>query len=172
MEIRLRYEYGEDLKDLAIEYKIPLATLNFRKKKSQQNGDEWIKGIKNKQGYEAFVEDEKERKLLLLKKINDEVTNHLDHVEKIIYYYKKEEKEQMDMCETPLLYKSREEAIGKRVETITKIADIKKDIIGVYTPEKQKAIDKLDIELELKRKELEEKELELEIKRKTLELYR
>lgn len=163
MEIRLRYEYGEDLKELAIEFKIPLATLNFRKKKSKQNGDPWIKGIRNKQGYEYFIEDEKERKKLLLKKINMEVDKHLDHIVDVISFIENEEKQAISMEETPTIYKSREEAIGKRIDNISRIAEIKRDIVGVYLPEKQMLIDKLELENKLKQQELETKALELEI---------
>lgn len=165
MEIRLRYEYGEDLKELAIEFKIPLVTLNFRKKKSKQNGDSWIKGIRNKQGYEYFIEDEKERKKLLLKKINMEVDKHLDHIVNVISFIENEEKQAISIEETPTIYKAREEAIGKRIDNISRIAEIKRDIIGVYVPEKQMLIDKLELENKLKQQELEEKTLELEIKK-------
>lgn len=165
MEIRLRYEYGEDLKELAIEYKIPLATLNFRKKKAKQKGDPWIKGVKNKQGYEYFVEDEKERKLLLLKKINSEVEKHLSHVVNVIDSIEAEEKESISISEVPTIFKTREEAIGKRIDNISRIAEIKRDIAGVYLLEKQLLIDKLDLENKLKQQELEDKTLELEIKK-------
>lgn len=165
MEIRLRYEYGEDLKELAIEFKIPLATLNFRKKKAKQKGDPWIKGIRNKQGYEYFIEDEKERKKLLLKKINMEVDKHLDHIVNVISFIENEEKQAISIEETPTIYKAREEAIGKRIDNISRIAEIKRDIIGVYVPEKQMLIDKLELENKLKQQELEEKTLELEIKK-------
>lgn len=171
MEIRLRYEYGEDLKELAAEYKIPLATLNFKKKKSKQKGDPWIKGFRSKQGYEYFVEDEAERKKLILNKINDEMTEHLDHAAEIIKYHEKKEKLQMERVEDIEIYKSVEEAIGKRIDNAVRLAEIKKDIAGVYTPEKQIAIDKLQIEVELKRKELEEKEIDLQIKKETMKLY-
>lgn len=172
MEIRLRYEYGEDLKNLAIEYKIPLPTLNFKKKKAKQKGDPWIKGLRNKQGYENFVEDEKERKLLLLNKINSEVKEHLEHVTAIIKNHEEKEKADIYSGKEVKLFKSVEEAVGKRIDNVARIAEIKKDIMGVYTPEKQIAIDKANIELELKRIELEEKKTDLLIKKETEKLYR
>ena len=171
MEIRLRYEYGENLKDLAIEYKIPLATLKSKQKKSKQKGDPWVKGFRSKQGYEYFVEDEAERKKLILNRINDEMMEHLDHAAEIIKYHEKKEKLQIERVEDVEIYKSVEEAIGKRIDNVARLAEIKKDIAGVYTPEKQIAIDKLQIEVELKRKELEEKEIDLQIKKETMKLY-
>lgn len=171
MEIRLRYEYGEELKELAAEYKVPLATLNFKKKKSKQKGDTWIKGFRSKQGYEHFVEDEAERKKLILNKINDEMIKHLKHAEGIIEYHEGFEKTHMELGKELKIYKSVEEAIGKRIDNVSRIAELKRDIAGVYTPEKQTAIEKLQIEVELKKKELEEKEIDLQIKKETIKLY-
>lgn len=172
MEIRLRYEYGEDLKVLAAEYKIPLATLNFKKKKSRQKGDPWIKGFRNKQGYENFVEDEAERKKFLLDKINREITGHLEHAEKLINFLEIQEDKDIAVNDDFIISKKVEEAIGKRIENVSKIAELKRDIAGVYTPEKQIIIDKLNIELELRKVELEEKKTDLSIKKETEKLYR
>lgn len=171
MEIRLRYEYGEDLKDLATEYKLPLATLKSKQKKSKRKGDPWIKGFRSKQGYEYFVEDEVERKKLILKKINDEMTVHIDHTVDIIKTLEKREKIAMADDDLIVILKPLEESINKRIDSIAKIAELKRDIAGVYTPEKQIAIDKLQTEVELKRKELEEKEIDLQIKKETMKLY-
>lgn len=165
MEIRLRYEYGENLKDLAIEYKIPLATLKSKQKKSKQKGDTWIKGFRSKEGYEYFVEDEAERKKLILDKINNEMMKHLNHAMKLIEYNEQFERAEIENSKPLKIYKAIEEAMGKRIDNIARIAEIKKDVAGVYTPEKQIVIDKLQIEMELKRKELEEKEIELQIKK-------
>ena len=172
MEIRLRYEYGEDLKELAAEYKIPLATLNFKKKKAKQKGDPWIKGFRSKQGYENFVEDEAERKKLLLNKINSETAKHLEHAEKLITFLEKKENEDMSDLDEVLISKNIQEAIGKRIDNISKIAELKRDIAGVYTPDRQAVIDKLNIEIELRKRELEEKEIDLEIKKATMEMMR
>lgn len=43
-EIRMRYEYGEDLKSLSFIYKVSYNTLKKRKEKSELKGDAWIKG--------------------------------------------------------------------------------------------------------------------------------
>lgn len=165
MEIRLRYEYGEELKELAAEYKVPLATLNFKKKKSKQKGDPWIKGFRSKQGYEYFVEDEAERKKLILDKINNEMIKHLNHAMKLIEYNEQFERAEIENSKPLKIYKAVEEAMGKRIDNIARIAEIKKDVAGVYTPEKQIMIDKLKTEMELRKRELEEKEIELQIKK-------
>ena len=57
-EIRMRYELGEDLKALAVIYKVPLTTLNKRKKQAELKGDAWIKGSRSKSAYKKFVEND------------------------------------------------------------------------------------------------------------------
>lgn len=168
-EIRMRFELGEDLNKLATIYRISLSTLNKRKKIAEIKGDPWIKGFRSKQAYEDFSLKEKKNKEELLNLINEEVTKHLAHTRDVIKSYEAEEMRAINQGETPKIYKSVEEAVGRRIDNIARIAEIKRDIIGVYTPEKQIAINKLNIELELRRKELEARDIEAQIQKEKVE---
>lgn len=87
-EIRARYEYGENLKDLAIEYKVPLATIKSRK---QVSVDPWIKGFRQKVSYEDFISETEEHKAMLLKTHNAEATEELDHISELMRVQRVEE---------------------------------------------------------------------------------
>ena len=111
------------------------------------------------------MEDEAERKKLILDKINNEMIKHLNHAMKLIEYNEQFERAEIENSKPLKIYKAVEEAMGKRIDNIARIAEIKKDVAGVYTPEKQIMIDKLKTEMELRKRELEEKEIELQIKK-------
>lgn len=139
------------------------------KERSGKKGDPWIKGIRSKSEYEDIILKEKKNKEELLNLINKEVTEHLAHTREVIKSYEAEEIRAINQGETPKIYRSVEEAVGRRIDNIAKIAEIKRDIIGVYTPEKQIAINKLNIELELRRKELEARDIEAQIQKEKVE---
>jgi len=90
-EIRAKYEYGENLKDLAILYKIPLATIKSRKQVSTKNGDPWIKGFRKRISYEDFISETEEHKTMLLKVHNQEATEELDHISGLMKIQREEE---------------------------------------------------------------------------------
>lgn len=90
-EIRAKYEYGENLKDLAIQYKIPLATIKSRKQISTKSGDPWIKGFRKRISYEDFISDTENHKAMLLKAHNQEATDELDHISELMRVQRSEE---------------------------------------------------------------------------------
>lgn len=90
-EIRAKYEYGENLKDLAIQYKIPLATIKSRKQISTKSGDPWIKGFRKRISYEDFISETEDHKAMLLKVHNQEATEELDHISELMRVQRSEE---------------------------------------------------------------------------------
>lgn len=171
-EIRIKYEYGENLKDLAIKYKIPLSTLKKRKQKSERKGDPWIKGFRSKVKYEDFLEDAEMSKKEISDLISQKASNQLDHLEEIIYTQTADEKRSLkDPEDSVSLNKDKEAAVVKRVEGIKGILDLRRDINNIYTDKDQALIDKVKIETKLKGIELKHKTLDYELEEKISSRY-
>ena len=83
-EIRMRFELGEDLKDLAVIYKVPLSTLKKRKQKAEIKGDPWIKGSRSKSAYKKFVENDEATRREIREKINSKAREELDKLQDVI----------------------------------------------------------------------------------------
>lgn len=156
-EIRMRFELGEDLKDLAVIYKVPLSTLKKRKQKAEIKGDPWIKGSRSKSAYETFAENEKQRRKELREKINSKARVEFERLEKII----DDTYENSDKIFDPVV----EKAIVARVGRIDMFLDLKKKIEDIPTLKEEAEIEKIKMDIELKKKELEDKNIEIKIKR-------
>lgn len=156
-EIRMRFELGEDLKDLAVIYKVPLSTLKKRKQKAEIKGDPWIKGSRSKSAYETFAENEKQRRKELREKINSKARVEFERLEKII----DDTYENSDEIFDPVV----EKAIVARVGRIDMFLDLKKKIEDIPTLKEEAEIEKIKMDIELKKKELEDKNIEIKIKR-------
>lgn len=168
--IRIRYEHGENLKDLAIEFKVPLITINKRKKKSELQGDHWIKGFRSKEGFKEFVKENEEQKEKLDEVITERARREFISLENMI--------EKFYSDKNTLLVPEIEKAFQVRGTRIVKQLKIRRDIEKIYTEEQQLLIDtvKANIKLkeqeaQLKAQEIESKEIDLKIKRETASYY-
>lgn len=169
-EIRTRYEYGENLKDLAIIYKVPLRTLEERKAKSSRKGDPWIKGFRATEGYKEFIEDNEAKKEALSKEITDRARKEAIRLDLMIDDFYKES--------DVLLIPEVEKAFATRSSRILKQLKMRRLIEEIYTPEQQLAIELLKVQLEtkkieakLKANELKTKDIDLKFKKVEAQTY-
>lgn len=156
-EIRMRFELGEDLKDLAVIYKVSLSTLKKRKRKSEVKGDPWIKGSRSKSAYETFAEKEKQRRKELREKINSKARVEFEMLEKIIDDTYEESDE--------ILNAEVEKAVLARAGRIDMFLELRKKIEDIPTMKEEAEIEKIKMDIELKKKEFEDKNIEIKIKR-------
>lgn len=156
-EIRMRFELGEDLKDLAVIYKVPLSTLKKRKQKAEIKGDPWIKGSRSKSAYETFAENEKQRRKELREKINSKARVEFERLEKIIDDTYEESDE--------ILNDEVEKAVLARAGRIGMFLELRKKIEDIPTMKEEAEIEKIKMDIELKKKELEDKNIEIKIKK-------
>ena len=156
-EIRMRFELGEDLKDLAVIYKVPLSTLKKRKQKAEIKGDPWIKGSRSKSAYETFAENEKQRRKELREKINSKARVEFERLEKIIDDTYEESDE--------ILNAEVEKAVLARAGRIDMFLELRKKIEDIPTMKEEAEIEKIKMDIELKKKELEDKNIEIKIKK-------
>lgn len=156
-EIRTRYEYGENLKELAIRYRVPEITLKKRKKKSELKGDPWIKGFRKEKGFKEFIKSNEEAKEELLKEIEQEAREELatlnDFLEKS---YKKSNRRLDEFLEG--IYTVRSARIKDNLR-------LRKEIERIYTPEELLRIESLKVQIENKRLEAKIKAEELKLKK-------
>ncbi|MGL4671651.1 hypothetical protein [Cetobacterium sp.] len=166
-EIRIRYEHGEHLKNLAIIFKIPLRTLQERKAKSSRNGDPWIKGFRAKIGYKEFVEEHEEKKELLNKKLTDRAREEFEKIDAHL------ERAYSGNC---VFDEGVELAYKARAGRIMKSLKLRRALEEIYTPVEKMEIELLKVQIEQKRAEaatkaieLESKKIDLQFKKKELE---
>ncbi|MGL5569769.1 hypothetical protein [Cetobacterium sp.] len=167
-EIRTRYEYGENLKDLAVIYKVPLRTLEERKAKSLRKGDPWIKGFRKCKGFKEFVEDNETKKVALNLQYTNRARQELDVLDKMI---------DKVYCTPHDIYDSEtEHAFAVRSSRVEKTLKLRRNIEEIYTPEQKLQLELLKIMIDTKKSEamlksveLESKQIDLEFKRKELE---
>lgn len=159
----MRYELGEDLKKLAVIYKIPLTTLNKRKKKAELMGDPWIKNSKSKNAYESFMENDKNRRLELRKEINKVAD---DEIRKLQYFIDDA------YAQDKLLDKDVEEAIDIRSNRIEKLLDLKRKCNDIPSLKEEAEIERAKIEIELKKIMIEEKRLDIEMKKMEANMFK
>jgi hypothetical protein len=165
-KIRRRYEYGEDLNKLALEYKMPLSTINKRKAADADKGNPWIKGCKTLLAFKAYDEGIEARKKELCSKIEDEAREMLFHVRKLKADQKSRECLELEFDEEGVgLVKSQEESYKIRLEFIDKYTDLRKKIEGIKSEEELEQYEARKLSLEFKKLEIEEKRLNLKIKK-------
>lgn len=166
-EIRSKFETGENLKDLAIKYKIPLATLKARKKKSEKLGDPWIKNSKSKQEYKNFLETSEEEKAKIEKKLNQRFKNQLDRLEADIQSKYMENKKEAGSLSGGI-----ENSALIRLSRIKKIIGLRKAIENIPATTKEKLqLERMKIENEIKKLEMREKKADVELKEETAKFY-
>ena len=157
-EIRMRYELGEDLKALSVIYKIPLPTLNKRKKQAELKGDAWIKGSRSKSAYMQFVENDEATRREMREKINSEAREEIALLnEAIKKAYRKPDAE--------LFERKIENAVMSRTKRIEKFLELRRNIEEIPTPKEEQEIRKIKLDIELKKMELKERETELKLKK-------
>ena len=79
----MRYELGEDLKQLSFIYKVSYNTLKKIKKRSEIKGDPWIKGSRAQAGYERFTEESEKRKIEIEEKINEIARREINQIQNL-----------------------------------------------------------------------------------------
>ena len=157
-EIRMRYELGEDLKALAVIYKVPLTTLNKRKKQAELKGDAWIKGSRSKSAYKKFVENDEATRREIREKINSKAREELDKLQDVIdTAYKSPDAELLEI--------EIEKAVTARAGRVHMFLDLRRKIEDIPTLKEEVQIEKINMDIELKRRELEDKSIELKIKK-------
>lgn len=156
-EIRMRYELGEDLNKLAVIYKVPLTTLNKRKKLSEVKGDPWIKGSRSRSAYKKFVENDEATRRELREKINSEAREEIAVLGEAL-------KEVYRNPEAKLFEAKIENAVMARTKRIEKFLEIRRNIEDIPTLKEEAEIEKIKMDIELKRYELKEKAIELKLK--------
>ncbi|WP_163468492.1 hypothetical protein [Fusobacterium sp. IOR10] len=160
-EIRARYEFGENLNDLAIIYKIPLVTIKKRKKKAELKGDPWIKNSRSKDGYKRYINESDKKKAEIEKRINEKVNHQLLELEDDIAIKYSITKS--------ILSDGIERSALTRFSRIKKIADLRKSIENIPATTNEKlVIEKLKLENETKKLEYEEKKRDLDMKKEML----
>lgn len=159
----MRYEFGEDLKHLAYIYKVSYNTLKKIKKRSELNGDIWIKGSRTKAGYEKFTEESEKRKKEIEEQINEVARREIKQIQNLT-----DDRYSQEECVFDAEF---EIAANTRLDRIQKMLNIRRDIEKIY-PDKVKAeIEKIKVDVELKKLEVESKKMELELKKKEMEEY-
>lgn len=169
-KIRIQYEYGQNLKDLAIKFKVPLRTLEERKARSAKEGDPWIKGFRATEGYKEFVEDNEAKKEALNKEITDRARKEAIQLDLMVDDFYKDS--------DVLLIPEVEKAYSIRSARILKQMNLRRKIEQIYTPEEQLTIDILKAQLETKRiesklkaNELKTKDIDLKFKKVEAQTY-
>ncbi|WP_270445758.1 hypothetical protein [Fusobacterium varium] len=162
-EIRMRYELGEDLNKLAVIYKVPLTTLNKRKKLAEIKGDAWIKGARSKSAYKQFVENDEATCREMREMINNEAREEIIMLKEAVKeVYKKPNAE---------LFEGKiEKAVMARTKRIEKFLELRRNIEEIPTPKEEQEIRKIKLDIELKRRELEDKSLEIKLKKAEVDM--
>ncbi|WP_373078101.1 hypothetical protein [Fusobacterium varium] len=162
-EIRMRYEYGEDLKSLSFIYKVSYNTLKKRKEKSELKGDAWIKGSRVTHAYECYAGEAEKRKKEIEDRINDSARREINQIQNLI--------DDAYGAEEIVIDGELEAAISTRVPRIQTILGLKRSIENVLGDKEKAEIEKIKIDTELKKAELEAKRIDLELKKKEAEYY-
>lgn len=161
-EIRLKYEYGESLEKLAVDYAIPISTLKKRSSKSKKNGDPWVKGKYAEVGYNVFLEENEKAKSELRKVLMKEGRTKFIHLNNIFKTRAKQENEDMvKNKKAPTLSMAGEIAFSTKVNTTVALIKGEMEFEGLYGDEKQMKINKTIMEIKNKEAELRLKQLEL-----------
>lgn len=159
----MRYELGEDLKQLSYIYKISYNTLKKIKKRSEIKGDPWIKGSRTKAGYERFTEESEKRKREIEEQINEVARKEIKQIQNLT-----DDRYSQEECVFDAEF---EIAANTRLDRIQKMLSIRRDIEKIY-PDKVKAeIEKIRVDTELKKLECDLKRQELELKKLEIEEY-
>jgi hypothetical protein len=162
-EIRMRYEYGENLTDLAVIYKVALSTLRKRVKASQNKGDPWIKGSRINHAYKEYVGKSEAEKKLIKEKINNYARAEMELLQ---------ERVDETYSTGKLLDDDVEFAVNKRLSRVNKMLVLRRNIEDIPSTLDELLQEKLKVEIELKKIELDNAKVELETKKEELELYR
>lgn len=168
-KIRTRFEYGESLKDLSIKFKVPLRTLEERKKRSALKGDPWIKGFRKNIKYSDLISNSENKKEAILKEINDKARAEILACDQIL--------EDFYSSKSVIGLPEVESAYLMRIGRIEKQLAIRKLVEDIIPEEAQISIELMKAQLEYKKlevklkvNELENKELDLDQRKKEIKL--
>ena len=123
-EIRKRYEYGEGLIDLAIEYKVNYGTL-----RNLSSKEKWQKGINTT--------------LLYLQEVQKDIEQHLEEKEEIKGHYKNLHKStlayliELERKKERPTNKGREDALRTRIATHRDGYKFAKELYSIMNPEEE-----------------------------------
>ena len=159
----MRYELGEDLKQLSFIYKVSYNTLKKIKKRSEIKGDPWIKGSRAQAEYERFTEESEKRKIEIEEKINEIARREINQIQNLT--------NDRYANEDILLDADFEKAADIRLNRVQKMLSIRKDIEKVYSDREKAEIEKIRVDTELKKVDLEHKRIELELKKEEAKEY-
>lgn len=123
-EIRKRFEYGEDLKELAYEYKLAYGTL-----RNISSKERWKKGINSSLLYIKEVENDIERHI----SEREEIKNHYKNLHKstLAYLINLERKK-----DRPTV-KAIEEALKNRIASHRENYQFAKELYSIMSPEEE-----------------------------------
>ena len=155
-EIRMRFEKGEDLKKLALIYKVPLSTINKRKKQSELKGDPWIKGSQTGTAYENFIKTDKEKRKNLREQINVIARKEINAIQKVI-----DETYSSGMMIDPAV----EKAVCLRAKRVEGMLKLRREIEEIPTILEEEALEKMRLDNIMRRLEIQDKQLDLKVKK-------
>ena len=162
-EIRMRYEHGESLTDLAVIYKVALSTLRKRVRASQNKGDPWVKGSRINHAYKEFLEKSELEKKVVKEKINNYARQEMNVLQ---------DKLDKTYSNGKLYDEDVEYAVNKRLNRVDKMLGIRRAIEDVPSTLDELMQAKIKVEIELKEIERDNAKIELELKKEELEIYR
>lgn len=140
-EIRKRFEFGEDLKELAYEYKLSYGTL-----RNVSSKEKWEKGINSN--------------LLYLKEVEKDIESHMAERDEIKVYYKNLHKStlayllDLERKKDRPTSKAREEALKNRIASHREGYQFAKELYSIMSPAEE-----VDYKLKLAKYEMYKKEV-------------
>lgn len=155
-EIRKRFEAGEDLKELAYEFRLSYGTL-----RNLSSKEKWQKGISST--------------LLYLQEVNNDISNYISEREEIVGHYKNLHKStlayliELERCKERPTNKAREEALKNRIIATRENYQFAKELYSIMNPDEEADYKIKLIKYEAYKKELldednEKEKTEIELK--------
>ncbi|WP_298066096.1 hypothetical protein [uncultured Cetobacterium sp.] len=140
-EIRKRFEYGEDLKELAYEYKLSYGTL-----RNLSSKEKWEKGIN--------------ASILYIKEVEKDIESHIAEREEVKSHYKNLHKSnlayliELERKKERPTSKAREEALKNRITAHRENYEFAKELYSIMNPDEE-----IDYKIKLAKYEAYKKEL-------------
>lgn len=140
-EIRKRFEYGEDLKELAYEYKLSYGTL-----RNLSSKEKWEKGVN--------------ASILYIKEVEKDIENHITEREEVKGHYKNLHKStlayliELERKKERPTTKAKEEALKNRITAHRENYEFAKELYSIMNPEEE-----IDYKIKLAKYEVFKKQL-------------
>lgn len=140
-EIRKRFEYGEDLKELAYEYKLSYGTL-----RNLSSKEKWEKGIN--------------ASILYIKEVEKDIESHIAEREEIVNHYRNLHKAtlayqiELERKKQRPTTKAKEEALKNRITAHRENYEFAKELYSIMNPEEE-----IDYKIKLAKYEAFKKQL-------------